>query len=184
MQQENAPRESFWKTIPGILTAIASLITAVGGFLLIVNQVGVCNRSKNTEHASREIHADSGSRPLLAPINPTAESKLSAISEGVTYTVLGVRKEAFSNTDDRLVLGIKVSASAGTGGLNYYAEYFRLEIDDVKTAPAASTSGHYVPENAEWKEDVAFIVPKKSTGGTLWVGYSGKSNTSPIALSW
>ena len=33
--------KSFWSTIPGIITAIATLITAIGGFLVVLNQVGV-----------------------------------------------------------------------------------------------------------------------------------------------
>lgn len=33
--------KSFWRTIPGIITAIATLITAIGGFLVVLHQVGV-----------------------------------------------------------------------------------------------------------------------------------------------
>ncbi len=33
--------KSFWSTIPGIITAIATLITAIGGFLVVLNQIGV-----------------------------------------------------------------------------------------------------------------------------------------------
>ncbi len=32
--------KSFWTTLPGIITAIATLVTAVGGFLVVLNQVG------------------------------------------------------------------------------------------------------------------------------------------------
>jgi hypothetical protein len=33
--------KSFWSTIPGIITAFATLITAIGGFIVVLNQVGV-----------------------------------------------------------------------------------------------------------------------------------------------
>lgn len=33
--------KSFWSTIPGIITAIATLVTAIGGFLVVLNQIGV-----------------------------------------------------------------------------------------------------------------------------------------------
>jgi hypothetical protein len=33
--------KSFWSTVPGIITAIATLITAIGGFLVVLNQIGV-----------------------------------------------------------------------------------------------------------------------------------------------
>jgi hypothetical protein len=32
-------KQSFWTTLPGILTGIAGLITAIGGFLIILNQL-------------------------------------------------------------------------------------------------------------------------------------------------
>ncbi len=34
-------QKSFWSTIPGIITAIATLITALGGFLVVLHQIGV-----------------------------------------------------------------------------------------------------------------------------------------------
>lgn len=34
-------QKSFWATIPGIITAIATLVTAIGGFIIVLNQVGV-----------------------------------------------------------------------------------------------------------------------------------------------
>jgi hypothetical protein len=38
----DSPRaHSFWKTLPGILTAVAAIITAVGGTLAILLQVGI-----------------------------------------------------------------------------------------------------------------------------------------------
>lgn len=33
-------KQSFWGTLPGILTGVAGLITAIGGLLIVLNQVG------------------------------------------------------------------------------------------------------------------------------------------------
>ncbi|WP_026897648.1 hypothetical protein [Daejeonella oryzae] len=35
----------FWSTVPGIITAIATLITAVGGLLIILKSVGLFDSS-------------------------------------------------------------------------------------------------------------------------------------------
>jgi hypothetical protein len=33
-------KKSFWSTLPGVITAIAALITAIGGILLTLHQIG------------------------------------------------------------------------------------------------------------------------------------------------
>jgi hypothetical protein len=40
MAEDNNGKTSFWATIPGIITGIATLITAVGGLLVILNSIG------------------------------------------------------------------------------------------------------------------------------------------------
>ncbi|HXF99668.1 MAG TPA: hypothetical protein VNL69_02735 [Bacteroidota bacterium] len=44
--------KSFWSTIPGIITAIATLVTAIGGFLVVLNQIGVFGTKQ--EHKADE----------------------------------------------------------------------------------------------------------------------------------
>lgn len=36
----NSDKKSFWSTLPGVITAIAALITAIGGMLLTFHQIG------------------------------------------------------------------------------------------------------------------------------------------------
>jgi hypothetical protein len=43
---------SWWKTLPGILTATAGIITAVTGLIVALNQVGVLDRVKSPEPKS------------------------------------------------------------------------------------------------------------------------------------
>ena len=40
MAEEPKP-DSWWRSLPGILTAIAAIITAIGGFILALNQAGL-----------------------------------------------------------------------------------------------------------------------------------------------
>ncbi len=40
MAEDSNGKTSFWATVPGIITAIATLITAVGGLIVILNSVG------------------------------------------------------------------------------------------------------------------------------------------------
>jgi hypothetical protein len=42
---EGEGSNSFWKTVPGILTALAAVITAVGGMVAVLFQVGIIGHS-------------------------------------------------------------------------------------------------------------------------------------------
>jgi hypothetical protein len=58
---------SWWHTLPGVLTAIAALITAVGGLVAVLIQTGVIHTSRTT----------SGSGPIVVsspPTTPTGEN--------------------------------------------------------------------------------------------------------------
>ncbi len=41
--------KSFWTTLPGIITAFATLVTAIGGFLVVLNQVGFFGSKSETK---------------------------------------------------------------------------------------------------------------------------------------
>ncbi|HET6708254.1 hypothetical protein [Amycolatopsis sp.] len=57
---------SFWKTAPGVLTAVAAMITAVGGLLAVLFQVGVLGG------AGKSPPAASGGNPTSAAASSTA----------------------------------------------------------------------------------------------------------------
>ena len=44
---------SFWKTLPGILTALATLLTAIVGLIAGLNQLGIFERSSSSEAQPR-----------------------------------------------------------------------------------------------------------------------------------
>lgn len=91
------PRASFWTTMPGILTGLAAVLTAIGGLALALNQAGVFTHSATvpaaastpvaaqaaTPSASRTVTAtlktEQGAQPqvpmpppVLAPVIPEA----------------------------------------------------------------------------------------------------------------
>ena len=40
-------KHSFWSTIPGMLTGLAAIITAIGGLLIAVSQIGLLGDTDN-----------------------------------------------------------------------------------------------------------------------------------------
>ncbi len=80
-------KQSWWQTLPGILTATAGIITAVTGFLLAMNQSGCFHKSEKTSSVL-QTHVDTpveGNKvPQQAP--PETSIKTDTITESDTAT--------------------------------------------------------------------------------------------------
>jgi hypothetical protein len=78
-------KKSFWNTLPGLLTGVAGVITAIGGFLVVLHQIGIIEPKPNgmsneTSHGKTKIEHQidekvSESKPFQDPAkqvrNPT-----------------------------------------------------------------------------------------------------------------
>ncbi len=53
-------QKSFWTTVPGIITATATLVTAIGGFIVILNQVGVIGTKTESPKKMAELSQAEG----------------------------------------------------------------------------------------------------------------------------
>lgn len=48
-------KQSFWSTVPGILTGIAAIITAIGGLLVVLSQTSVLGSKEDEKAVKREM---------------------------------------------------------------------------------------------------------------------------------
>lgn len=71
MGNDEKKSQSWWSTIPGTITAIATLITAVGGLIVILQSLGVFKHSQTPHRDSTAYHD-----PKPAPSAIHSESKL------------------------------------------------------------------------------------------------------------
>ncbi len=53
-------QKSFWTTVPGIITATATLITAIGGFVVVLHQVGVFGSKSESPKKMAEMSQAEG----------------------------------------------------------------------------------------------------------------------------
>lgn len=58
-------KKSFWATLPGILTAMAAFLTAVGGLIVALSDIGILDLKKNNAKALTQTEA---SKPNYSPI--------------------------------------------------------------------------------------------------------------------
>jgi len=169
-------KESFWKTLPGIITAIATLVTAVGGFIVILVQLGVFSPAENTATSTIQ---QSALPPKVS--TPTATPNLTAVADDIEYTILSKSTSEYSQAELRLLLNMKVSCKQTSIG--FTPDIFRLEIDGVKYAPHNELSSQWIANHADWKESLEFIIPKDLRSATLHVGQAGTPRTNTILIT-
>ena len=78
---------SFWSTLPGMLTGIAAVITAVGGLLLALSQTGLLNDSEKggtkQDESLVEIHTNDLNTPSSKPVGKSQTTPTTQRSQPV-----------------------------------------------------------------------------------------------------
>lgn len=110
MAEERAP--GFWHTVPGVLTAIAAVITAIGGLLAVLLQLGVIGGA-DEEDRPQATSTSSSSQEAAA----TASSASSAAAQpGKSWTDAVAVWRAKDGTMFRMparTMGFCISSGAG-----------------------------------------------------------------------
>lgn len=150
---------SWWSTLPGILTAIAAVITAVTGLVLGLGQLGVFDRqsagdeadgvvtstadpgagSNTASDSATESTAATGSASAGAPQAASAwtvtlPEQRSYRSGDIEYTLLDA--SARPEIDDQLAMEITIRCTSYSRyGTNFWDANFRLNADGINIAP-------------------------------------------------
>lgn len=173
---------NWWQTVPGILTAVAALMTAAGGLMLALNQVGCFDKTnlknekvadqkeKTTENKSQNIDQNE-SQKLTDNTNTEYKGAISKIEdvnfEGSVYKFLDTRLEYYS--PDKSLLKLKLNVENNFNGVYVNADLFRLLIGRNKSAPETCTA-QWVEQHSSIDADVAFIIPNDATAVQLQIG--------------
>jgi len=106
-------KQSFWTTLPGILTGVAALLTAVTGLLVIAYPHGFAGGKENPPAAAGTaagtmgaVSPATGSSPALTPSAPSHGQKATVLVTGKDGTQTTVFLNGFKHwfTDDALEL--------------------------------------------------------------------------------
>jgi hypothetical protein len=185
--------QSWWTTLPGMLTGLAAAITAVTGLIVALHQAGIMRgwgggspagtvahsastttSSQPGRSAPRSDHAAEGS--VSFPSN--GEIQIGEGSDRLLFKVLSGGIEERSN--DTLALRLKLRVSNYTRFPVFCGSSMRLLVDEVPRAPVAVThfdtpiesasaqDGEAVFELPPGAHHVAFMVvdPRNSSGDT------------------
>lgn len=190
----------WWQTLPGILTATAAILTAVGGLIVAFHQAGFFDRaSQRTPQLQNETlrpQTVTGSTSATPTIPDTRKSMpntstapdaviLPANTEvragDAVYKILTARLDHYAPGKLSLRFEVRM-VNNGRFPANFWGASFRLLVDSVPRAPDNSLN-ELVESNSAKEGVVEFVIPDTVKDVGLQVGEVGEGKPAlPILL--
>ena len=203
---DDSSRGSWWKTLPGLLTAVGALVTAVVGGVVGLKQAGIIFTEAKPPAQSEVARADRaialpqhpGPEPPSATAPPSGAASLSAptpsaraapsvspaldqvrVSDGI-YKILATGVEPYDSERLRLRFTIRLTSQA-LGGHNFWSRSFRLLVDSIPRAPENDLNEIVQPDAAK-EGEVIFVFPRSARSLVLKIASGGKDALIPLQL--
>lgn len=183
---------SWWQTVPGILTGIAAIITAVTGLLVVFNRTG--NRSEETRPTSLSVPI--GAQPASPAASPTpgpaggagraerialpALSRVKLAGGAADVTILSAEIEPLDLERRSLKFSVRY-LNAGRYPANFWSSSYRLIVDDVPRAPTNSLNEVVAGDSAK-EGEVIFGVPVSTKNVVLQISSGDEKSRLPFTL--
>ena len=182
---------SWWQTLPGILTGLAAIITAVTGLILAFNRTGT--RSEPAAPASssspRSVSRDAlppTQQPTSTAPSPTAAVALPALHEvklgsgTVVVTILSAQVSPIDAERRTLTFDLRY-LNAGSYPANFWSRSYRLIVDGVPREPTNSLNEVVGPDSAK-EGEVVFELPRGARDVTLQISAGDEKTHLPFKL--
>jgi hypothetical protein len=185
--------KNFWTTVPGIITGLAAIVTAITGLIVALNGAGLFSKPAAVNKASTETKqdvkkdADSLTGKKEEPQKPVEKLKpvfaMTAVKiEDHEYKILSSSLEAITPESNSLKIKIKYKNNSNYSPATFWNEGFRLAIDGALTPPAGDLS-ELVERHAELVGTVTFEVPNNAKELVFHILDVGKDIAIPIKLA-
>lgn len=189
--KEKSSTPSWWQTAPGILTAIAALITATGGFLIVLNQIGCFD--KNVHKDVSEIKTPTENKETVQnntenkiPDKQNSENNSSNNTTAANGTVklslpddinmgtirikfLELSKDKYSTGNSSLKIKFRM-LNEGTSYGTFDHFLFRLLFDGQMLSPEKPAQGYVDPKSSKDGETL-FVFPESVDNADLQISY-------------
>lgn len=200
----------WWQTLPGIITAIAGMLTALAALVAAVKQSGwfdspppsvaaqpspgaprVVKAPVNApgREASRAPSSSSGPDRAPAPLGAAVQAialpamrdyKLGPPTSKATFTLLNAEVTRQTAEKDAVRIRLRMT-NHDKYDHNFWNSSFRLILGGVPMAPAGSLNELVAGESAK-EGDVLFEIPHGSAAGKLKITYYDDSTEIPLDL--
>lgn len=178
----------WWQTIPGALSALAAVLTAITGLIVVLRPPVAADRAGAPAPAS---HAESGVVPASTPsaATPAAARQLvlpspfeARLAHGaVVVRVLSARLEPYNSNARSLLLTTRYTNNSRYPA-NFWTSTFRLLVDDVPRAPTNDLNKVVAGQSAT-EGDVVFEIPATTTRVTLRILVADEHVDLPLDLT-
>ena len=188
---------SWWGTLPGVLTALAAVITAITGLVVALRPSDAPVREADTRSAvaveqpdeRAPLSATNASQPNAPQSNPQQSNAAVLLPSGMevrlargdaVIRVLSARLAPFNREKRSLVFSVR-HTNNGRYPVNFWTASYRLLVEDVPAAPTNDLNE--VVEGKSAKEgEVAFEVPLETTRVTLRISAGDEQTDIPFVL--
>jgi len=182
--------KSFWKTVPGIITGIAALITAITGLLIAAGQLGFFKEKTSEQQISIAKPAENASpaKENLSPVKNTKTENYEARfamekikADDYDYTILGSTIEAIDPENRELKIKLRLMNNSNYSQANFWDNAFRLSVDGVPASPTSNLN-ELVEQHAAKENFVTFNVPNGAKDLIFIIMSQGKPINIPVDL--
>jgi hypothetical protein len=194
MVDESPKAQSWWQTLPGIMTGVAAIITAVTGLVVAFNHSrtneGTAGRSPSTETREAASVVPAGSRsssaapvvppPQAIPIDLPSVNRVRLGGGDAVVTILSGAVEPI-DLDRRSVTFHVRYMNAGRYPANFWSASYRLIVDDVPRAPTNNLN-EVVDGDSAKEGDVVFEVPASVKEVVLQISADDEKSRLPFTL--
>ncbi|MDQ0850523.1 hypothetical protein QFZ65_002461 [Arthrobacter sp. B3I9] len=191
---------NWWATLPGVLTAVAAVITAVTGLLLGLGQLGLFDAAKPATASS----PPTGTGPSR-PSSPMQQDSPAASASGeplpdngtgwavslpderkyrsadVEYEILDAKARPDVTWKISLAFSVRCT-NRGMYDINFWDSTFRLNAGGVSVSPDSGLND-LVPADSSKSGEVSFTVPADTRDPVLRIKFPTGESRVQVALS-
>jgi hypothetical protein len=186
MPDRTSTRPSWWQTIPGILTGLAAIITAVTGLLVVLNRTSDRPETSRTPSPTTAAATPAPASPSSAAASSGESIALPATSQvklaggAAVITILSARVEPI-DPDRRSLTFVLRHTNAGRYPANFWGASYRLIVDDVPRAPTNALN-EVVDGDSAKEGEVVFEVPGSVKNVVLQISSGDEKSRIPFTL--
>ena len=195
MSDNRSATPSWWQTIPGMLTGLAAVITAVTGLIVAFNHTG--SRSEQVPPSSSSV---SGGTSPASPASPAPSRAPGAVPAGgrpqaialpalnrvtlaggaAVITILSAQVEPL-DLDRRALKFVVRYTNAGRYPANFWSASYRLIVADVPRAPT-NFLDEVVDGDSAKEGEVVFEVPMNVKDVVFQISSGDEKSRVPFKL--
>ena len=196
MSDNRSATPSWWQTIPGMLTGLAAVITAVTGLIVAFNHTG--NRSEQVPPSSSSVSGGtSPASPAASPAPSRAPGAVPAAGRpqaialpalnrvtlaggAAVITILSAQVEPL-DLDRRALKFVVRYTNAGRYPANFWSASYRLIVADVPRAPT-NFLDEVVDGDSAKEGEVVFEVPMNVKDVVFQISSGDEKSRIPFKL--